>query len=416
MTRRIVVVGAGIVGVACASYLQRDGHLVTLIDRGAPGEGCSFGNAGGMSPGSCVPVATPGMTRQVPKWLLDPLGPLAIRWSYLLPVLPWLIRFLRAGQPETVQRIADGIRALLAGVFDNYAPLVKAAGAEHLVHSRAGQMYVWRSQAAFDGDRFGLRLRRDRGVAMEELDRHELRQREPALAPIFEKAVVFPEHGHCSDPFRLVQMLAEHFERNGGTILKREVTGFARDGERVTGVRTGSGAIAADTVVIAAGAWSARLAKQLGTHIPLEAQRGYHVTVADPGVAPRINVMWADAKFMATPMDMGLRFAGTVELAGLDAPPDYRRARKLLELGRQMYPGLKVGTVTEWMGHRPCTPDTLPVIDFAPGRNDVVFAFGHGHTGLSAASTTGKLVAEMIAGRRPSIDPAPYRATRFYDA
>jgi D-amino-acid dehydrogenase len=126
--------------------------------------------------------------------------------------------------------------------------------------------------------------------------------------------------------------------------------------------------------------------------------------------------MWADAKFMATPMDMGLRFAGTVELAGLDAPPDYRRARKLLELGRQMYPGLKVGTVTEWMGHRPCTPDTLPVIDFAPGRNDVVFAFGHGHTGLSAASTTGKLVAEMIAGRRPSIDPAPYRATRFYDA
>lgn len=413
MKRKVTVVGAGIVGVATASYLQRDGHDVTLIDRVGPGESCSFGNAGGMSPGSCVPVSMPGMAKQIPKWLMDPLGPLAIRWSYLLPVLPWLVRFLRAGSAGEIERIADGIRALLGGVFDNYAPLVKAAGAEHLVHSHTGQMYVWRTKEQFDGDQYGLKLRRDRGIAIEVLDKHELRQREPALAPIFEKGVVFPQHGHCSNPFRLVQMLAEHFERSGGTILKREVTGFARDGERVTGVRTEAGDFAADTVVIAAGAWSARLAKQLGAHIPLEAQRGYHVTVADPEVAPRINVMWADAKFMATPMDMGVRFAGTVELAGLEAPPDYRRARKLLELGKTMYPGIKDAKVTEWMGHRPCTPDTLPVIDFAPGRKDVVFAFGHGHTGLSGASTTGKLVAEMIAGRPPSIDLKPYRATRF---
>ncbi|MCC7048536.1 MAG: FAD-dependent oxidoreductase [Alphaproteobacteria bacterium] len=413
MKQNVTVIGAGIVGISCASYLQRDGHQVTVIDRVPPGEGCSFGNAGGMSPGSCVPVAMPGMAKQIPQWLMDPLGPLSIRWSYLLPALPWLIRFLRAGRREEVERIADGIRALLDGVFPNYAPLLKAAGAEHLVHSRAGQMYVWRTEAAFNGDQYGLKLRRDRGITVEVLDKHELRQREPALAPIFEKGVVFPQHGHCSNPFRLVQTLAEHFQRSGGTILKREVTGFARDGGRVTGVATDAGEVKSDNVVIAAGAWSARLAKQLGAHVPLEAQRGYHVTVADPGVGPRINVMWADAKFMATPMEMGLRFAGTVELAGLEAAPDYRRARKLLELGKTMYPGLKDAKVTEWMGHRPCTPDTLPVIDFAPGRKDVVFAFGHGHTGLSGASTTGKLVAEMIAGAKPSIDLTPYSATRF---
>jgi len=413
MKRKVTVVGAGIVGVAAASYLQRDGHDVTLVDRVGPGESCSFGNAGGMSPGSCVPVAMPGMAKQIPQWLMDPLGPLAIRWSYLLPVLPWLVRFLRAGRASEIERIADGIRALLGGVFDNYAPLVKAAGAEHLVHSHTGQMYVWRTKEQFDGDQYGLKLRRDRGITVEVLDRHELRQREPALAPIFERGVVFPQHGHCSNPFRLVQMLAEHFERSGGTILRREVTGFARQGDRVAGVATAAGDVAADTVVIAAGAWSARLAKQLGAPIPLEAQRGYHVTVADPQVAPRINVMWADAKFMATPMDMGVRFAGTVELAGLDAAPDYRRARKLLELGKTMYPGIRDAKVTEWMGHRPCTPDTLPVIDFAPGRKDVIFAFGHGHTGLSGASTTGKLVAEMVAGRAPSIDLKPYSATRF---
>lgn len=414
MKKEITVVGAGIVGICAASYLQREGYSVTVIDRVAPGEGCSFGNAGGMSPGSCVPVAMPGMLKQIPSWLMDPLGPLAIRWSYLLPVLPWLVRFIRAGSDRAeVERIATGIRALMEGVFDHYAPLLKDAGVEHLVYTRSGQMYVWRTKAAFDGDQFGLKIRRDRGVEVQELDAHEIRQHEPALAPIFEKGVVFPQHGHCSNPFGLVQALAEKFQRNGGTILKREVRDFVMQDGRVQGVVTDGGPVKADTVVVAAGAWSARLAARLGTSIPLEAQRGYHVTVADPGVAPRINVMWADAKFMATPMDMGVRFAGTVELAGLEAAPDYRRADRLLELGRQMYPGIQDAKVTKWMGHRPCTPDTLPVIDFAPGRQDVVFAFGHGHTGLSAASTTGKLVAELVAGKPTTIAVEPYRATRF---
>jgi D-amino-acid dehydrogenase len=413
MKKDITVVGAGIVGICAASYLQREGYNVTVIDRVAPGEGCSFGNAGGMSPGSCVPVAMPGMAKQIPSWLMDPLGPLAIRWSYLLPVLPWLIKFLRAGNRADVERIASGIRALMEGVFDHYAPLVKDAGTERLVHTHTGQMYVWRTKAAFDGDQYGLKIRRDRGVELRELDQHEIRQHEPALAPIFEKGVLLPQHGHCSNPFGLVQALAEKFQRNGGTILKREVKDFVMQDRRVVGVVTDGGPVKADTVVIAAGAWSARLAARLGTSIPLEAQRGYHVTVAEPGVTPRINVMWCDAKFMATPMDMGLRFAGTVELAGLDAPPDYRRADRLLDLGRQMYPGVKDAKVTKWMGHRPCTPDTLPVIDFAPGRQDVVFAFGHGHTGLSAASTTGKLVSELVAGKKTSIPVEPYRATRF---
>ncbi len=413
MKKDITVVGAGIVGICAASYLQREGYNVTVIDRVAPGEGCSFGNAGGMSPGSCVPVAMPGMAKQIPSWLMDPLGPLAIRWSYLLPVLPWLIKFLRAGNRTDVERIATGIRALMEGVFDHYAPLVKDANAGHLVHTHTGQMYVWRTKAAFDGDQYGLKIRRDRGVELRELDQHEIRQHEPALAPIFEKGVLLPQHGHCSNPFGLVQALAEQVQRNGGTILKREVRDFVMQDGRVAGVVTDGGPVKADTVVIAAGAWSARLAAKLGTSIPLEAQRGYHVTVAEPGVAPRINVMWCDAKFMATPMDMGLRFAGTVELAGLDAAPDYRRADRLLELGRQMYPGVQDAKTTKWMGHRPCTPDTLPVIDFAPGRQDVVFAFGHGHTGLSAASTTGKLVAELVAGKPTTIAMEPYRATRF---
>ncbi|MCK6454887.1 MAG: FAD-dependent oxidoreductase [Alphaproteobacteria bacterium] len=402
--RRVAVVGAGIVGACTAAFLQRDGHRVTLIDRLGPGEGCSFGNAGGMSPGSCVPVAMPGMLRQIPRWLTDPLGPLVVRWSYLLPALPFLLRFLRAGRRDRVEEIADGVRALLAPTFDNYAPLARDAGAEHLVHAGSGQMYVWRSEAAFRGDAYGLELRRRRGVDIQVLGRDEIRQHDPALAPIFEKAVLLPQHGHCSDPFRLVRLLAEHVARRGGTILRREVRGIDLASGRVRRVVTDGDPVEADAVVVAA---------PLGISVPLEAQRGYHVTVADPGVMPRRNVMWADAKFMATPMDMGLRFAGTVEIAGLDAPPDYRRARRLLEMGRIMYPGLKDATATEWMGHRPCTPDTLPVIDRAPGCDGLFLAFGHGHTGLSAASTTGRIVADLVSGRKPPIDLRPYRVGRF---
>lgn len=410
--KNVTVIGAGIVGICCASYLQRDGHKVTVVDSVGPGESCSRGNAGGLSPGSIVPVALPGMIKQVPKWLMDPLGPLAIRWSYLLPVLPWLVRFVRAGRPERVEEIATALGALLSPVFDSYDPIVKAAGAEGLIH-RIGQMHVYRSAEAFRKDSLGRKLRRDRGCAMEEINADQIRQLEPALAPIFARGIHFPTHGHCANPFRLVQMLAEQFVRSGGTILSRRVSGFRLDADGPSALETPDGAVPVEQLVIAAGAWSHILAKQLGSSVPLETQRGYHVTVADPGVAPRINVMWADAKFMATPMETGLRFAGTVELAGLDAPPDWRRARALLEQGKTMYPGLNDAKVSQWMGHRPCTPDTIPVISRSPRFARVHYAFGHGHTGLSGASTTGRVIADLVAGRPPVIDVSPFRIDRF---
>ncbi|MBM3596585.1 MAG: FAD-dependent oxidoreductase [Alphaproteobacteria bacterium] len=409
---KVTVIGAGIVGMCCASYLQRDGHDVTVIDAVDPGESCSFGNAGGLSPGSIMPVATPGMLSQVPKWLADPLGPLAIRWGYLLPVLPWLVKFVHAGRMERVIEVAAALRSLLKPVFESYDPIAKAAGAQGLIH-RSGQMHVYRSEAAFRGDALGWKIRRDHGCEIEEIDAHQIRQIEPALAPIFARGIHFPTHGHCSNPFRLVQMLAEQLVRNGGTIMRRRVQGFRLDARGPTALKTDGGDVEIDRLVIAAGAWSHKLSRELGSAVPLESQRGYHVTVAEPGVAPRINVMWADAKFMATPMDVGLRFAGTVELAGLNAPPDYRRAEVLLQRGKQMYPGVKDARVSEWMGHRPCTPDTIPVISRSPHWSQVFYAFGHGHTGLSGASTTGRVIADLVAGRPPVIDVSPFRIDRF---
>lgn len=412
MTGNVTVVGAGVVGMCTANYLQRAGVKVTVLDPVEPGGSCSFGNAGGLSPGSCVPVAMPGILKQVPKWLLDPSAPLVLRWSYLPRAVPWLWKFVMASRVGSVERSADAISALIAPVFENYAPLLAEAGAEGLVR-RHGQLYVYQSEAAFLADARGWDIRKRRGSRFEVLSAQEIRAAEPALAPIFAKAVRLPEHGYCVDPHGLVRALAEAFRRGGGEILPERVRDVEMEGNRPRALVTDTGRRPVEALVVAAGAWSRALARKFGHEVPLESMRGYHVTVADPNVTPRTTVMWAEKKFLATPMRMGLRFAGTVELAGLAAPPDYRRADALLGFGRAMFPDLKGGEVSRWMGHRPCLPDSVPVIGPSTQAGNVFFAFGHGHVGLSCASTTGRLVSELVLGAKPCIDPRPYRIDRF---
>jgi len=412
MARQATVIGAGVIGMCVASYLQRMGLAVTVVDGVRPGMNCSFGNAGALSSGSCVPIAMPGVARQIPKWLLDDMAPLAVSWRYLPRALPWLLRFVAAGRPSSVERSADALIALTRPVFDNLLPLAKEAGVDSLIY-RTGQLHVYSTNAAFEGDRLALDLRRRRGAAFEVLDAQEIRQFEPALAPIFQKAVLFPGHGHCANPFALVDALAAVFQSKGGKIIERRVLDIEVGADGPRALVTDAGPMPVETLVVAAGAWSHRLARRLGHKVPLETQRGYHAMLADPNVTPRRNVQWAERKFIATPMEMGLRLAGTVEIAGLDAPPQYSRADRLLEQGRAMFPGLAGGTVTKWMGHRPCLPDSVPVIGPSDRVPNTYFAFGHGHLGLTCASTTGRLLAELVTGAKPCIDPAPYRIDRF---
>jgi glycine/D-amino acid oxidase-like deaminating enzyme len=408
----VTVIGAGIVGVAAALYLQRAGCRVTVLDKGAPGEGCSFGNAGLISPGACVPFSMPDMIWKVPRYLTDPLGPLAIRWSYLPQALPWLLRFLAAGRPGRVRTISRAMAALHSRAFEAYAPLLKDAGATNLVR-HSGQLYASKQERGIEGGRLVQQLREAAGVKVELLGADELHQLEPALSPRYRSALFFPENGHSINSFRLVQVLAEQIVRSGGEILRRTVTGFRFADGRTSAVATDAGDMPVDRVVIAAGAWSHRLLVLLGTRVPLEAERGYHVMLPDPGVMPRLPVSNRDHSFAATPMENGLRFAGTVEIAGLDAPSDFARARVLLEHGKEMYPGLRTQGMTEWMGARPSLPDGLPIIDVAPNFPSVYLAFGHSHYGLMGAAITGKLVAELVSGAPPSIDLAPYTVRRF---
>lgn len=410
--QRVVVVGAGIVGVCCASYLQRDGHEVTLLERDAPGEGASKGNAGALSPGSCVPLAMPGVFGKIPGWLADPAGPLTIRPRYLPRAVPWLARFVLSARPARIEQIADGLRALHRHVFECYAPLVEAAGCTDLLR-RTGTLVVYRSEAAFAGSRRDWKLRTDRGAAIDTLAGAALREVEPALSPAFTHGVFLPDHGYTVNPYRLVQTLAARFAAAGGRIERAAARAIEPGAGDAVVVSADSGSFAADHVVVATGAWSGTLIATLGLRLPLETQRGYQVTLANPGVEPRVPVSDSAAKIYATPMEGGLRVAGTVEFAGLAAAPDFRRARRLLGQVKELFPQVRVGEFTEWMGHRPCMPDSLPVIGRAPRHPRVLLAFGHGHNGMTSGPVTGRLVADMIAGREPFIDPAPYAPERF---
>jgi D-amino-acid dehydrogenase len=414
MARHILVIGAGIVGVCTAAYLQRDGHRVTLVDRDAPGNGASFGNAGSLSPSACLPVAMPGVWKRVPRWLRDPDGPLRIRPHYLPRALPWLARFLAASREREVERIATAMRALLAPIFDAYAPLLRNAGADDLVR-RTGCLYAFATDASHAAARWGMALRERLGVALEPVGPDRIRALAPGIDAAYARGWFAPDNGSTLDPHALTARLAAAFVRDGGTLLERDARAFRfRDGRPVAAVANGgAGDLEADDFVIAAGAWSATLARALGRRFPLETQRGYHVTIADSGVALDNTVMSPAHGLMVNPMSMGLRLAGTVELAGLAAPPDWARADALLAIGRRMFPGLRTAGVSRWMGHRPCLPDSLPVIGRDLAHANCWYAFGHQHVGMCAAASTGRELAALIAGRATAIDLAPFSPARF---
>ncbi|HZT19536.1 MAG TPA: FAD-binding oxidoreductase [Dongiaceae bacterium] len=410
--RHFAVIGAGIVGVSTALYLQRDGHRVSLIDHRPPGEGASMGNAAVIAAAACEPVAMPGILWRVPGMLRDPLGPLAIRWGYLPRLAPWLLRFLAASRPARVETISIALRALSLRCREAYEPLIRAAGIADMIRD-TGWLCVYLSEASFAEAAAELALQRRRGVKLEVLDRTQIRQLEPSLAPIFERAVFYPENSMTVNNFRLVQRLADDFAGRGGQLLREKVAEISVGPEGPREVATDKARHKVDAVVIAAGAWSRGLARRLGHRVPLDTERGYHIMLPDPGVMPRLPVQIADFGFVATPLEHGLRFAGTVELGGLEAPPDWARARILLERGRRVFPGLKETGLTRWMGFRPSLPDSVPVISGSPRLPHVYFAFGHGHLGLTLGAITGRLIADLAAGRDPGIDMRPYWVDRW---
>jgi len=413
VTRHVIVVGAGIVGICCALYLQRDGHRVTVVDPLPPGEGCSFGNAGILAIDHCLPESAPGMWKRVPGMLADPLGPLTLRWSYLPRLLPWLVRFLASGRSGPFAASAAALQALNQTAIPAFDPLLNDAGAQALVQ-RKGWMLVYESDRHFAQARaMKVGFRERMGIRLEVLDGPGVRELEPALSDSVRHGVYFPDVVHTVNPHRLVQVLAGDFQRRGGAIRTGTVQGFNLGEGGVTSLLIEGEALETDAVVLATGAHSGSLAAQLGSTVPLETMRGYHADLPQPGVTVKMPMISGDFHCAITPMEHGLRVGGTAEFAGLDAPPNYRRADRLMSVAKRLLPGLNEDGQTQWMGHRPLMADSLPVLGRSPFHPNVYFAFGHGSLGLTQGALTGKLIAEQVAGKPTSVDLTPYRADRF---
>ena len=412
-SREVTVIGAGIVGVCCALYLQREGFAVTVVDREAPGEGCSKGNAGIFGAASCVPLAMPGAARRLPRTLLSSCSSPSVRLHHLPKAAPWLLRFLLSSRRRRAEAIARALRSLQRSLFDAYAPLLEDAGAEAMVQ-RSGKLHVYESRQAFERDALERDIQRRNGVEVLELTGEQARELEPALAPDVTNAAYFPQVAHCIDPFRLVQTLVRHFLRTGGRLVRGTVKAFELGGNGPRRLVTESGGMDVETLVIAAGAWSRPLVAELGTKVPLESERGYHTMLPRPGVSMRIPIKAGGRGVVLTPMEAGLRIAGIGELAGVTKPADYSCADRLVAVAESLVPGLSMEGATYWMGHRPAMPDSLPVVGRSPRYRNVYFAFGHGHVGLALAAITAKLVAELASGRPTSVDITPFAPDRFH--
>lgn len=411
---KAVVIGAGAVGVATAMYLQRDGWTVTVVDREEPGlKGASYGNAGLIATHIVEPIALRSILPKLPRMLLDQTAPFAIRWWYLPTLMPWLVRLLRATAPAEVERISAALGSQLAHADAAYRVLIEDAEAEALI-KRKGIMVVYPDRAYLDENAgYQLDLRRRNGVPFEILGDNALRSVLPALSRDYGVGVLFTTASHTVDPYLLVSALARRFAARGGVFYRTHATGFSAQGDKVTAVRTEAGDVPCDLVVVAAGIWSRPLARQLGSSVPLDTERGYHVMLEEPGIALDLPAIVGDVRFSITPMAKGIRLGGTIEFAGIDPPPNPRRHEALLGHARRVFPGLMTAKQTRWMGHRPSLPDSMPVIGPSPHYANAWFGFGHGHLGLTSAAITGRTITDMVAGRRPPFDPTPFRVDRF---
>jgi D-amino-acid dehydrogenase len=409
----VLVIGAGIVGVAIALRLQREGRDVLLIDRKRVAAEASGGNAGALAFSDILPLASPGILKKAPRWLFDPLGPLAIRPAYLPRIAPWLYRFWRASRPAQVRASTAAQAAMMELSAAETPRLLAAAGALDMLKSD-GVLHVYESEAELAAAQPGWQARSEHGIAFRHLHGPaEIAELQTGLSPALVAATFVPGWKTVSDPLQVTEALARQFERDGGRIRCADAVALAPAANGIsTSVRDGA-SLSTRHAIVAAGAWSHHLARTLGERIPLETERGYNTTLPVGAFDLRRQITFGGHGFVVTPLACGVRVGGAVELGGLDAPPNFARSKTLLAKAKRFMPGLVTEGGVEWMGFRPSLPDTLPAIGRAAADDRVIHAFGHGHLGLTQAAATARIVADLMAGRPAALDLAPFRPQRF---
>jgi len=407
----VIVIGAGVVGLSAALALQQHGKRVMVVDREGPAAGASAGNAGAFAFTDILPLASPGILRKAPKWLLDPLGPLSVPPAYALRIAPWMFRFWRACAPRRVAQSTAAQTALMDLSKAELEPFLHRVGASSMLRND-GNLQVYEGEAEFRASLPGWQARADHGIAFRRMDAEEMAQIQPGLAPRFTHGTFTPGWYSVADPKVYTLELARRFAADGGVIERAGVTALLPAETGVEVVCAGTTFRAAH-VVVAAGAFSHRIARTVGERIPLETERGYNTTLPAGAFDLRTQITFGGHGFVVTRLSTGIRVGGAVELGGLDLPPNFARSRAMLKKAVSFLPGLDPQGGSEWMGFRPSLPDSLPVIDTARATQRVVYAFGHGHLGLTQSAGTARLVADLVEGRTPAIDLSPFSAQRF---
>jgi D-amino-acid dehydrogenase len=407
----IAVIGAGIVGICAAAYLAEAGRSVTVIDRTGICEETSSGNAAAFAFSDVLPLAQKGMLRNLPKWLSDPLGPLAIPPSYLPHLLPWLYRFWRAGHGGYEGALAAQA-SLMKLAEAEWMALMERSGTRSMLRED-GSLELYESNAEFSASLSGWAARERHGIGLRHVAGAELGELQPGLSPQFVKGTFVPGWKTVSDPKSLGKAIWKYAENKGASFLKGKVVETGpNDGGASIRLEDGR-VLKTRMLIVAAGAWSHLWARRFGDAIPLETERGYNTTLPVDAFDVKRQLIFSGHGFVITPLETGLRVGGAVELAGLDRPPNFARSKAMLEKAKRFLPGLKTDGGREWMGYRPSLPDSLPVIGRARSATNVFYAFGHGHLGLTQAAATGRLIRDLVSGEVPSIDLSPFRPNRF---
>jgi D-amino-acid dehydrogenase len=409
----VAIIGGGIIALAAAQKLQAAGRRVTVIERQGIAQAASFGNAAAFAFSDILPIAVSGKLRHMPKWLLDPLGPFSIRPSYMVKIAPWLLRFWRSGWPDRIERSIAGQGALMRLAEAEMASLLADTGLGSMVR-HDGSLELYESEAEFTAAQPGWRARADQGIAFEHVRGERMAELQPGLAPRFVVGTFVPGWQNVTNPYDFALALARAVQARGGSFLRGEVTAVAPAGDGVTITLANGMSLASAAAVIATGAWSRRLSDPLGDTIPLETERGYNTTLPLGAFDVRRQLVFGGHGFVITPLGSGLRIGGAVEFAGLDLPPNFKRSEAMLTKSARFLPGLKPEGGTQWMGFRPSMPDSVPVIGPSRASPRIVYAFGHGHYGLTQSAGTGALIRDMLCGQAPAIDVAPFSAARFH--
>ena len=408
----MIVVGAGVVGLSAALALQARGYLVSVLDREGPAAGASAGNAGAFAFSDILPLASPGILRKAPGWLLDPLGPLSLPPAYALRIAPWLLRFWRACSPARVAAATAAQAALMDLSRAELEPFLAATGTLAMLR-KEGNLQVYESEAELTAALPGWRAREEHGIAFRHMTAAEMAELQPGLAPRFTHGTFTPEWYAIADPKLFTLALADRFRAAGGVIERAEVVALRPLVDGVEVHQHDGVTRRAAQVVLAAGAFSHRIARTIGEAVPLETERGYNTTLPADAFDLRTQVTFGGHGFVVSRLSIGIRVGGAVELGGLDLPPNFRRSEAMLAKARAFLPGLRPDDGVQWMGFRPSLPDSLPAIGRARATPRVVYAFGHGHLGLTQSAGTARLVADLLTDRPPAIDIASFSPQRF---